>query len=91
MTDIVDIGPRVTICRGPEMEEYSRESMGIKWCFKCRGRHPFEWVVLSPVIDPNDESTLLAAMRGPTAHSECGGCHRHGGELFPGWAYRWDD
>lgn len=73
----------ISICHGPVMEETSRDDMGVKWCFKCRGRHEFEWVILSPVIDWNDESSVYAAMWGQIAHSECNGCHKHAGELFP--------
>lgn len=81
---------RVTICTGPTMREATRDPMGVRWCFKCRGRHAFEWVVLSPVIDWDDEASIGSAMWGPTAHSECGGCGQHGGELFPGWVYNWE-
>lgn len=73
----------VIIC-APDMEESSRRSMGVKWCFKCRGRHEFDWVVLTP-------TTLDGWYWGPTAHSECHGCHQQAGELFPGWSYRWED
>lgn len=77
----------VIVCRGPELRESSRDSMGARWCFKCRGRHEFSWVVMTPVIDWNDENSVYAAMWGGTAHSECGGCGKHGGELFPGRVY----
>lgn len=81
----------VVLCRGPEMKEQHRDPMGVKWCFKCRGRHEFTWIVMAPVIDWNDEGSIAAAMWGPTAHSECGGCHQPAGELFPGWEYRWEE
>ena len=84
-------GTQVVVCRGPRMKEASRKSMGVRWCFKCRGRHEFEWIVLMPVIDWDDDASIAAAMWGPTAHSECGGCKRQAGELFPGWSYRWED
>jgi len=87
MSLIEHLSPTVTICHGPTMEEASRTSMGVKWCFKCRTRNEFQWVVMSPVIDWNDEASIAAAMWGPTAYSECGNCKRHAGELFPGWIY----
>lgn len=90
MSTIEDFG-RVVICHGPQMEKTSRDPMGVKWCFKCRKRAEFAWIVLSPVIDWNDEASIAAAMWGPTAFSECGNCKRHGGELFPGWTYRWEE
>ena len=87
MSAIEQLGPRVMICHGPEMEESSRASMGVKWCFECRSRNEFQWIVMAPVIDWNHEATIYAAMWGPTAHSECGNCGEHAGELFPGWVY----
>lgn len=91
MSAVEYLAPNVVICRGPVMEEASRNSMGVKWCFKCRKRAEFNWIVMAPVIDWNDEASISAAMWGPTAHSECGNCRQHAGELFPGWSYRWDD
>ena len=35
------------IC-GTRMKEHSRRSMGEKWCFHCRKRHNFDWVVMAP-------------------------------------------
>ena len=84
---IEQLSERVTICHGPRMREAHRDPMGLKWCFKCRYRHEFTWIVMAPVVDWDDEASVYAAMWGPTAHSECGGCGKHGGELFPGWEY----
>ena len=61
MNSIEQLGNRVTICYGPTMEETSRNPMGVKWCFKCRSRNEFDWVVMSPVIDWNDEASIYAA------------------------------
>lgn len=88
---IEHLSPTVTICYGSKMREASRNSMGVKWCFKCRGRYEFEWIVMTPVIDWDDEASISAAMWGTTAHSECGNCKRSGGELFPGWVYKMED
>lgn len=88
---IEELSPVVTICHGPAMEERSRDSMGVRWCFKCRKRAEFFWIVMTPVINLDDPDSLYAAMWGPTAYSECGNCKRHAGELFPGWTYRWED
>jgi hypothetical protein len=84
---IEHLSPQVTICHGPTMEEASRTPMGVKWCFKCRSRNEFQWIVIAPVIDWNNEASIAAAYWGPVAHSECGRCKKHGGELFPGWEY----
>lgn len=88
---IEQIAPNVTVCTGPAMEERSRESMGVRWCFKCRGRHEFFWIVMVPVIDFSNEASIYAAMWGPTAHSICTGCGQSWGELFPGRFYQWED
>lgn len=66
-------GP-VTIC-GTKYEEYSRDSMGVRWCFHHRRRHEFFWVVMSPAG---------RSYYGPHA-SVCGetsDCT----DLFPGWS-----
>lgn len=93
MSDLlVDYG-NVVICRGPEMKERSRTSMGVKWCFRCRGRHEFHWIVMGAdmIYDENGEVSPLMYMAEPYAHSECGNCKQRGGELFPGWGYAWED
>ncbi|MEV7827530.1 hypothetical protein [Microbacterium enclense] len=59
---------------GTDMVESSRESDGIKWCFHCRKRHEFWWVVMVP----NGLSYY-----GPSAHME--GVGRYCTDLFPGW------
>lgn len=63
----------VVIC-GTHMEEHSRRSEGIRWCFSCRKRHEFWWVVMVP--------TGLSYY-GPTAHME--GTESRCTDLFPGW------
>lgn len=78
---------QVHVFRGPQMEEASRTPMGTKWCFKCRTRAEFTWIVKAPVIDWDDDNSIAAATIGPYAHSECGNCKQHAGELFPGWGY----
>ena len=72
-------GTPIDVC-GPAMEESFRESMGVKWCFRCRCRVRFDWVVWSPV-------TLDDWYWDPTADSECSRCHEHGSDLFPGRYY----
>lgn len=37
------------ICRGPRMEEVHRESRGDRWCFRCRRRTEFFYVVTAPM------------------------------------------
>lgn len=63
----------VAIC-GTEMHEVSRKSEGVKWCFRCRSRHEFWWVVEAPAG---------LSYYGPSAHME--GVGRFCTDLFPGW------
>ena len=61
------------IC-GTDMEEVKRESEGKRWCFHCRKRHEFWWVVMAPVG---------LSYYGPSAHME--GVRDGCTDLFPGW------
>lgn len=65
----------IAIC-GTDMVEYNRHPMGIKWCFTCRTRNEFNWIVMVP---------SGPSYYGPTAHSECSGCKSQDSDLFPGW------
>ena len=66
------------IC-GTRMIEYSRETMGINWCFHCRTRHEF-WLV----IEVPDGISYY----GPSARVE--GTDRKCTDLFPGWSREYD-
>lgn len=71
----------ISIC-GTDMIERFHESQGIRWCFRCRTRHEFWWVVMAPAgISYYD----------PTAHMEGikPGCR----DLFPGryWSFEEED
>jgi len=59
---------------GTAMKEFSRRSEGVKWCFWCRSRHEFFWVVSVPDGD---------SYYGPTAGME--GLTSNCSDLFPGW------
>ena len=63
----------ISIC-GTRIKEYSRTPKGVKWCFHCRTRHEFSWVVMVP-----DGMSYY----GPSAHME--GVRRDCTDLFPGW------
>ncbi|GAA2007853.1 hypothetical protein [Nocardioides kribbensis] len=65
---------------GTHMAEYSRESMGERWCFTCRKRHNFDWVVMAPVG---------LSYYGP--HVEIHGVRAECSDLFPGWSRNWGD
>lgn len=76
---IVDLGPAVVLC-GPAMREYSRKSMGARWCFRHRRHEQFDWVVYEEV-EPSYWGPTVA-VEGPT--SDCT-------DLFPGWSREWDE
>lgn len=59
---------------GTDMREHTRRSEGVRWCFTCRVRHEFWWVVMTPVG---------LSYYGPSAHME--GVHPRCTDLFPGW------
>ena len=63
----------VTIC-GTAMTEHSRRSEGERWCFRCRKRHEFWWVIMVP-----DGLSYY----GPEADME--GVTKWCSDLFPGW------
>lgn len=64
----------VIIC-GTDMKEHSRRPEGVMWCFRCRTRHEFWWVVMTPV----DQFSYY----GPSAHMA--GVGPDCTDLFPGW------
>jgi len=84
MSALIVDGHEVAVICSPPMAESCRKSMGVKWCFTCRQRHEFSWVVMSP-------TTYDGWWWGPTAHAECGGCGDHDSQLFPGWEYASDE
>jgi hypothetical protein len=63
----------VVIC-GTHMEEVHRTTEGERWCFTCRKRHEFWWVVMAPAG---------ISYYGPSARME--GMRRDCTDLFPGW------
>jgi hypothetical protein len=72
----------VRVCWEP-MEEVSRESQGERWCFKCRSRRKFFYVVTAPT-DP-------MSYYGPNPSVRCGTCDLPDGDLFPGREREWDE
>ena len=44
-----DLADRIIICAGPPMKEIARKPDGERWCFRCRRRTQFEYVVTAPV------------------------------------------
>lgn len=69
----------LTIC-GTRMVEHSRDSQGVRWCFTCRKRHEFWWVVSVP-----DGLSYY----GPTEDME--GVTPECSDLFPGRSREWSE
>jgi hypothetical protein len=72
----------VYICR-EELEEIVRRTDGKpRWCFHCRTRREFLYVVQAPVG---------LSYYGPTPHVECATCGTYDGDCFPGTEREWGD
>ena len=72
----------VVICR-EEMRETVREQDGMeRWCFCCRAKRVFEFVVSSPVG---------ISYYGPNAYIECVTCRTTDGDMFPGRYREWEE
>lgn len=71
------------ICNAGPTRVVHREGNGeSRWCFQCRARAPFEYVVAAPT-DPE-------SWYGPTPSIQCQAGHLDG-DLFPGRAREWKD
>lgn len=70
----------VTICYEP-MREIHRESRGERWCFKCRKRREFFYIVTAPV-EPS--------YYGPNPSIRCSVCNLDDGDCFPGSSREWE-
>jgi hypothetical protein len=70
------------IC-GEKLEEVVRRPNGEKrWCFQCRSRRAFEYVVMAPVE---------LSYYGPTPSIRCAHCGHTDSDLFPGRMREWED
>lgn len=70
------------------MEEVWREDWKERWCFTCRKRLTFEYVVSIPICITGDET---GCWYGPTNSIECPNCHRTDADCFPGTSREWSD
>jgi hypothetical protein len=70
------------IC-GERLTEVLRRPDGERWCFVCRKRRDFEYVLRAPV-DPE-------SWYGPTPDIQCASCHTSDGDCFPGTWREWED
>ena len=67
---------------GENYAEIHRESVGERWCFECRKRTEYFYVVSAPV-DP-------MSWYGPNPAYECGSCGKDG-YCFPGTWIEWEE
>ncbi len=74
-------GQALHISYGPETREIVRRSEGEKWCFHCRTRREFFYIVTAPVV---------MDWYGPNPGVKCGHCNTSDGDLFPGREREWD-
>ena len=70
------------------MEEVKRRPDGERWCFVCRTRRPFEFVVSRPIITSLDD---VGAYYAPTTQIECTACRTVDGDCFPGTEREWSE
>jgi hypothetical protein len=69
------------------MEEVSRRPDGERWCFVCRKRRVFEFVVERPIVTSIDDT---GCWYGPTSQIECATCRTIDADLFPGRVREWE-
>jgi len=72
----------VIICYGPPMRESYRESQGEKWCFVCRKRRDFHFIIWVPT-EPS--------YYGPNYAVRCDVCKKSDADLFPGREREWEE
>lgn len=73
-------GTLVHVNHGPAMEEVKRDNLGERWCFHCRERREFFFIVTAP-IEPS--------YYGPNVDVKCGTCNTSDGDMFPGGYREW--
>jgi hypothetical protein len=66
---------------GEAMQEVRRQPDGDRWCFTCRQRRAFAFVVTAPVGP---------SYYGPNCAVKCETCGTSDGDLFPGRYREWD-
>ncbi len=79
------------------MTETSRRPDGTRYCFECRTRRGFVYVVDSPIVTswcPLDGDGTVefstGAWYGPSASIRCVTCGTTDGDIFPGTSREWE-
>ncbi len=68
------------LCQPAEGTRIDRHPKGERWCFICRGRRPFELVL---VVEP------FPSYYAPSPSIRCADCGSVDGDLFPGRIREW--
>ena len=71
----------IHINHGPATAEVKREALGVRWCFGCRSRQEFWFIVTAPT-EPS--------YYGPDVDVKCGNCKLSDGDCFPGTFREWE-
>lgn len=71
----------LTLCYGPPMRQIRRDELPERWCFTCRQRRPFLFLVTAPAVP---------SYYGPSASVRCDRGHDDG-DLFPGRFREWSE
>lgn len=69
------------------MKEISRKSIGEKWCFICRKRREFVYIISAPIVTSINDT---GAYYGPTHQIECTICGTTDSDCFPGTEREWN-
>jgi hypothetical protein len=69
------------------MEEVARKAHGERWCFVCRKRRDFEYVITRPIVTSIHDT---GAWYGPSHRIECTFCKTTDSDCFPGTAREWE-
>ncbi len=75
------------ICGGePHEETHRRQDGEPRWCFVCRKKQQFDYVIMSPIFDMENPS-----YHGPVPSIRCAICDTYDGDVFPGSEREWED
>lgn len=81
---ITDYGGLVICGRGAQKVVRDEKDGDERWCFKCRKRREFRFIVTAAVDWEHD-------YYGPSGSVRCAVCHSNDGDCFPGTYRMWGD
>lgn len=77
----IGVGPAIVCTTGPT-KEIHREGLGDRWCFGCRRKVEFVYIVTDVVAE--------MSYYDPWPSVECVPSRHHDGDLFPGRYREWE-